>query len=92
MSSCDVLDVMRPGGCLVIGGCACRKYHLCWSCSVVVFVEDAAQTWASADVELTDVVMRGERHRRGLEWSGVGDALVWPVVVVEALVFAECVE
>jgi hypothetical protein len=59
---------------------------------VVVFVEDAAQTWTSADVEVGDLVLAGDRLWQWLERSGVGDALVGPVSVVELFVFAECVE
>jgi hypothetical protein len=46
--------------------CACRKCHPRWSGCMVVLVEDAAQPWASADVELTDLGLRGDRHRQGL--------------------------
>jgi hypothetical protein len=59
---------------------------------VVVLVEDAAQSWASAYVETTDLRWIGDRLWQWLEWSGVDDALVRSVRVVEPFVFAECVE
>ncbi|MCE7001631.1 hypothetical protein LWC34_02060 [Kibdelosporangium philippinense] len=46
--------------------CACRKCRPCRSSGVVVLVEDAAQTWVSADVELTGLSLRGDRHRQWL--------------------------
>jgi hypothetical protein len=72
--------------------CACRKCHLRWSGSVVVLVEDAAQTWVLVDVEAVDLGLVDDRRWQQSEWSGVGDALVGPVRVIEAFVFAECVE
>src|SRR5687768_3173486 len=41
--------------------CACRKCRLCRSSGPVVFVEDVAQTWASADVEVGDLVLAGDQ-------------------------------
>jgi hypothetical protein len=72
--------------------CACRKCHPCRSGGMMVFVEDAAQSWVSTDVEAGDLGMIGDRFWQWSKRSGVGDALVGPVVVVELLVFAECVE
>jgi hypothetical protein len=57
-----------------------------------VLVEEAAQPWASADVESTDLGWIDDRHRQWLSWSGIGDALVCWVIVVEVPVVAECVE
>jgi hypothetical protein len=59
---------------------------------VVVFIEDAAQTRVLADVETVDLGMVGDRRWQQSEWSGVGDALMGPVGVVEAFVLVECVE
>jgi len=53
-----------------------------------VLVQDAAETIASTDVEAGKPVQIGDRFGQRLEWSGVGDALVRPVSVVERLVFA----
>jgi hypothetical protein len=72
--------------------CACRKCRPCRSGGMVIFVEDAAQPLASVDVETGDLGLIGDGRRQWLSWSGVGDALVWSVGVVEVLVFAECVE
>jgi hypothetical protein len=46
--------------------CACRKCHPCWSGRMVVFVEDAAEPWASADIETVDLGLFGERRRQWL--------------------------
>lgn len=52
-----------------------------------VLVQDAAEMIASSDVEAGKPVRMGDRFGQRLEWSGVGDALVRPVCVVERLVF-----
>lgn len=59
---------------------------------MVVLIEDAAQPLASADVEPGDLGWVGDGLWQWSLWSGVGDALVRSVVVVELLVFVECVE
>jgi hypothetical protein len=53
-----------------------------------VLVQNAAEAIASADVEAGNPVRIGDRLGQQLEWSGVGDALVRPVCVVEGFVFA----
>jgi hypothetical protein len=56
------VKVLIPGAVpMMFGHCACRKCHPCRSSSVVVFVEDAAQAWVSADVEPGDLVVAGDR-------------------------------
>jgi hypothetical protein len=49
---------------------------------VFVFVEDAAESVASSDVEVVDLLRLGGWSRRWLEGAGVGDALVGSVGVV----------
>jgi hypothetical protein len=41
--------------------CRCRKLHPCSSGSVLVFVEDAAESINSADVEVVESVRFGDR-------------------------------
>ncbi len=41
----------------------------------MVFVEDAAQSWASADVESFDLVLTGDRLWQWLEWWAL--AMPW---------------
>ena len=54
-----------------------------------VFVQGPAESVVSSDVEMTDRVGFGERGGQRAQWSGVGDAVVWPVFVVEALELAQ---
>jgi hypothetical protein len=56
---------------------------------VFVLVQEAAEAIASADVEVGKSVWIDDRFGQRLEWSGVGDALMWPVRVVKALIFAQ---
>ena len=72
--------------------CACRKLRPCWSGGVVVLVEDAAQSLSSVDVQVDDLGLVGDRWWQRLQWSGVGDALVRSVRVVELLVLPQSVE
>jgi len=41
--------------------CACRKLRPCWSGGVVVLVEDAAQPLSSADAQVDDLGLVGDR-------------------------------
>jgi hypothetical protein len=68
--------------------CGCRKLHPRWSCCVSVLVEDAAQALPFSDVQMRDLVRFGDRRGEWVEWSGVGDAAVGPVPVVEGFVLA----
>ena len=63
-------------------GCTCRKSHPCWSGGMLVFVQDAAQAVASGDAEAGEFIRVGDRCGHGVQWSGVGDALVGSVLVV----------
>lgn len=58
----------------------------------MVFVEDAAESLPSADVESSDRCLIGDGWWQRAQWSGVGDALVGVVVVVEVLVLVQGVE
>ena len=49
--------------CVLDGLCACRKPRPCRSRSIFVFVEDSAQSIASADVEPGNGVWIGDRRR-----------------------------
>lgn len=57
-----------------------------------VLVEDPAQTLPSSDVQVDDLVWFGDRWRQRLQRAGVGDALMRPMLVVEGLELAVCVE
>jgi hypothetical protein len=59
---------------------------------VVVLVEDAAQSLSSADVEVGEGRLIGGWLWRWLWWSGVGDASVGSVGVVEVLLLVQRVE
>jgi hypothetical protein len=56
---------------------------------VLVFVEDAAKSIASSDAEPGYLVWIGDRCGQWAQWSGVGDALMRSVVVVEAFEFVQ---
>ncbi|MBY8852932.1 hypothetical protein K7G98_33745, partial [Saccharothrix sp. MB29] len=58
----------------------------------MVFVEDAAQSLSSADVEPGEGCLVGDGWWQCAQWSGVGDALVGAVGVVEVLVLVQGVE
>jgi ABC-type glutathione transport system ATPase component len=64
------------------GRCACRKPHPGRSSGVFVFVEDAAESVVSSDAEPGYLVRIGDRCGQWVQWSGVGDALVWSMFVV----------
>jgi len=55
--------------------CSCRKCHPCRSRGMLVFVEDAAESVASSDVEVVDLPRICGRYRRWLVGTGVRDAL-----------------
>jgi hypothetical protein len=59
---------------------------------VLVLAENAAEAVASVDVQVGEPVWVGDRFGQLGEWPGVRDALVWPVLVVEDLVFAQRVQ
>jgi hypothetical protein len=48
-------------------------------------MKDPAEPVASSYVKARDLVWRCQRHGQWLERAVVGDALVWPVLVVEVL-------
>jgi hypothetical protein len=49
---------------------------------MVVFVEEAAEAVTPMDVQVGEPVWIGDRFGQRREWSGVGDALMRPVLVV----------
>jgi hypothetical protein len=55
---------------------------------VAVLVEDAAKPVSSVDLQVGEATWTGDRLRQRREGSGIGDALVRAVVVVERLVLA----
>jgi hypothetical protein len=59
---------------------------------MVVFVEDAAQSLSSADVQVGDLGLVGDRWWQRVQWSCVGDALVGSVRVVELFVLPQSAE
>jgi len=56
---------------------------------MIVFVEDATEAVTSVDVQVGEPVRVGDRFGQRCEWSGVGDALMRSVLVVEHLVLAQ---
>jgi hypothetical protein len=58
---------------------------------MLVFVQGAAEPVASSYVEGRDLAWFGEWRGQWVQWSGVGDALMRPVLVVEALELTQCV-
>ena len=56
---------------------------------MLVLVEGAAQAYLSAYVEMSDLCRIGDWFGQWVERSGVGDALMGPVGVVEAFVFSK---
>lgn len=59
---------------------------------MLVLMEEAAETVTAADAYLGELVKAGNRFGQWCEWSGVGDALMRTVRVVERLVLAEHVQ
>jgi hypothetical protein len=59
---------------------------------VFVFVQDAAETVASPDVKVCDLVRVGDRLGQWLQRSRVRDAPMGPVLVVVPLVLAQHVQ
>jgi hypothetical protein len=54
-----------------------------------VCVEDSAETPASSDVQAGDLVWIGDRRRERTLWSGVRDAAMRPMGVVEDFELAQ---
>ena len=50
-------------------------------------MEHTTESVTSRNVEAGDLVRSGQRYGQWLERAGAGDALVWPVPVVELLEF-----
>jgi hypothetical protein len=69
------------------GPCACRKPHPCRSGGMFVFVQDASKPITSSDPEPGYLVWVSDRGGQWVQGSGVGEALVRPVAVVEAFEF-----
>jgi hypothetical protein len=68
--------------------CRCRPGP-CWSCGMFVFMQDAAETVASGDGEVRDLVRDGDRFGQCLQRSEVRDASMGPVLVVVPLVLVQ---
>jgi hypothetical protein len=56
---------------------------------MLVFEEDAAEAVVSADVQMRDAHRIGDWRRQRASRSGVGDALMRPMAVVEAFELAQ---
>jgi hypothetical protein len=72
--------------------CACRKCHLCRLSSVLVPVEDAAETIASADMKVGGGGQFRDRPGQRAQWPGVRDALMRPMGVAGLLEFTQRVQ
>src|SRR6266508_657362 len=72
--------------------CSCRELRPCWSSGVFVLVQEAAETVTAVDAEVGERVVVGDRFGQWRQRSGVVDALMGPVRVVERLVFAQGVQ
>ena len=59
--------------------------HPCWSGSMPVLVEDAAEAVPSADVEARDLLRVGHRFGKQAQGCGCPEGPVGPVLVVEVL-------
>ena len=59
---------------------------------MLVLVEDAAESITSADVEVVESVRFGDRFGQWAEGCGAVQGAVGPVLVVEGLELAECVQ
>jgi uncharacterized membrane protein YraQ (UPF0718 family) len=68
--------------------CRCQEPRPCWSRCMLVFVQDAAEAVASADVEVGEPVGFGDGFGQLAEGRGAGEVAVGPVRVVELLVLA----
>jgi hypothetical protein len=68
-----------------IHACPCRKSRPSRSRGMFVLVEDAAQAFTPAYVDAGDLPWIGDRLGQGVQRSGVRDALVGPMAVVEPL-------
>jgi hypothetical protein len=55
---------------------------------MLVLVENAAEAVGSADVQTSDAHRIDDSCGQWVQWSGVGDALVGPMAVVEAFELA----
>jgi hypothetical protein len=69
--------------------CACRKSRPCWSSSMSVLVEGAAESVASAYVETGDFVGVGDGLGHWAEWRCLSHGLVRTVGVVMGFEFAQ---
>ena len=65
--------------------CPCRKPHPCSSCRMLVLMKHSTEPVASSYIKAGDLARGHERHGQWLERTGVGDALMRPVPVVELL-------
>jgi hypothetical protein len=59
---------------------------------VLVFVEDAAEAVMSVDAQMGQPVWISDRFGQWCEWSGIREALVRSMVVVEVFEFVQCVQ
>ena len=55
---------------------------------MLVLVQHAAEAVTSTDDKTAELSRFYDRFRQRSEWSGVGDALMWPVFVIEDLELA----
>ena len=65
--------------------CPCLKPHPCSSCRMLVLMEHSTESVASSYIKAGDLTRAHERPGQWLERTGVGDALMRAVPVVELL-------
>ena len=82
----------RRSGCGSCRRCRCHKPRPSWSGRMLVLVQGAAESISSPDGQLVQLGWFGDRLGEWLQGCrGVWGA-VWPVLVEELLVLAECVQ
>src|SRR5438034_4408110 len=93
----DIADVVHnlPGG--ILGGgerrrCRCRKCRPGRSGGVSVFMEDAAESITSSDVESSEWVRFGDRLGERAQGCRSAERAMGPVFVVKGFVLAKRVE
>jgi diguanylate cyclase (GGDEF)-like protein len=93
-SGIELYDPVRDGipPARAVRPCACRKCHPGRSSGMFVLVQHSAEAVASVDGQVGEPVRVGDRFGQRGEWSGVGDALVRTMLVIEDLKLAQHVQ
>jgi hypothetical protein len=66
--------------------------HPCWSGSMSILAEGAAEPVSSADIEVRDLFRIGNRFRERAQWCGSPESPVGPVLIIEVLELPERVQ